>query len=107
MAPDHRVRRHGRLRIRRSEERLRSTGDRFRETFSAPATTHIRLVTESVEQSGDLAYEIGRYEITVLAPGEQPAVADQGKYLVVWQFQSERWEAMADMFNSSVPVGRK
>ncbi|PTM97590.1 uncharacterized protein (TIGR02246 family) [Mycoplana dimorpha] len=50
-----------------------------------------------VAQSGDLAYEIGTYE---LGYSTDKPVHDRGKYVVVWKKSDEDWKVMADIFNS-------
>jgi uncharacterized protein (TIGR02246 family) len=53
----------------------------------------------AVARSGDMAYEIGRFELTMTGPGGAPAVTP-GKYVVVWKKQNGRWKAVADIFNT-------
>ncbi|MFQ6084287.1 MAG: YybH family protein [Candidatus Aminicenantia bacterium] len=38
---------------------------------------------------GDLVYEIGKYGISLTLPGMSQPVADNGKYLTIWQKQSD------------------
>ena len=57
---------------------------------------HIRVVTGEVQESGDWAYEVGRFEAT--APGG--AVLNSGKYIVIWKQQANgRWKTHRDIFN--------
>jgi ketosteroid isomerase-like protein len=52
------------------------------------------------EASGELAYQTGRYELTIRPANGEP-IRDQGKYLEVWRLQSDgRWQCVADMFSS-------
>jgi len=63
------------------------------------------LDTKRIEESGDLAYGTGAYELTLSAPGGG-TIADQGKYVVVYRRQQDgTWKAVADIFNSSRPAG--
>jgi len=50
-------------------------------------------------QSGDLAYETGRYLLTTKVKG---ALQDEkGKYVVVWKKQNDgSWKVVADIFNA-------
>lgn len=64
--------------------------------------TAATLETLEVEPSGDLAVEVGRYR---LMAGE--AVADHGKYLVVWKNQGGRWMIHRDIWNTSQPAARQ
>jgi uncharacterized protein (TIGR02246 family) len=54
-----------------------------------------------VAHAGDMAFEIGSYELTIGALYERHT--DSGKYLVVWKRDEERWRVAADMFNSNLP----
>lgn len=53
-----------------------------------------------VAKSGDLAYDIGTFELkTNDAQGN--VVAEVGKYVVVWKKQPDKqWKVVADMFNT-------
>lgn len=50
-----------------------------------------------VAQSGDVAYEIGTYEVGYST--DKP-VDEKGKYVVVWKKAGDDWKVMADIFNS-------
>ena len=57
-----------------------------------------------VARSGDLAYLIGTYELTVNDAGGKP-VNDRGKYVEVWKKQADgKWKVVADIFNSDLPL---
>jgi ketosteroid isomerase-like protein len=57
-----------------------------------------------VAQSGDLAYLIGTYELSVNDYSGKP-VTDRGKYSEVWKKQADgNWKVVADMFNSDLPL---
>ena len=63
----------------------------------------ISLMTDRVEQSSDLAYEVGRYSMTV-KPTQGEPITDRGKYIVGWRRQPDgKWKATADIFNTSMP----
>ena len=55
-------------------------------------------------RSGDFAYDIGTYQLTMNDPqGKQ--MSDRGKYTVVWKKQAGgSWKAVADMFSSDLPL---
>ena len=56
-----------------------------------------------VSRSGDMAYASGTYELTMNDPSGKP-VTDRGKYLVVWEKQSDgKWKCGADIWNSDLP----
>jgi ketosteroid isomerase-like protein len=53
--------------------------------------------------SGDITYEIGTYELTFTLPNMTTEMKDHGKYLNVWQKQSDgSWKLKADTWNSDV-----
>ena len=61
------------------------------------------LTTVDVMGAGDLAYEIGKYTITIQPEGQEP-VEDMGKYVVVWKLQADgSWKLHVDIWNSSMP----
>lgn len=53
-----------------------------------------------VARSGDLAYEIGSFDLT-LADQAGKSAAHRGKYAVAWKKQANgEWRAAADIFNT-------
>jgi len=63
------------------------------------------LDTKRIEESGNLAYGSGAYELTLSPPGAA-RISDKGKYVVVYRRQADgSWKAVADIFNSSQPAG--
>ena len=52
-----------------------------------------------VEDHGKTAIEVSRF--TLYAEGD--AVADRGKYIVVWKRKKGVWKLHRDIFNSSMP----
>ena len=58
------------------------------------------LETMEVEGHGDTAIEVGRYRL--LAGGD--AVADQGKYVVVWKNDNGTWKLHRDIWTTSQPA---
>jgi uncharacterized protein (TIGR02246 family) len=64
----------------------------------------VALNTTHVETSGDLAYGLGSYRMTLGRSGEAPK-HDEGKYVVVYRKQIDgQWRAIIDMFNSNKPA---
>lgn len=52
-----------------------------------------------VAQSGDLAYEIGTFDLSLDQAGQ--SVTHRGKYVVAWKKQANGdWKAAADIFNT-------
>ena len=63
------------------------------------------LEAKRLEESGDLAYASGVYDLTLSPPGSG-TISDNGKYVVVYRRSSDgSWKAVADIFNSSRPAG--
>ncbi len=55
-----------------------------------------------IRQSGDLAYDVGRYRMTVPEKDGRTR-RDEGKYLVVWKRESSgEWKIAADSFSSDL-----
>lgn len=62
-----------------------------------------QLETIDVEASGDLAYEIGRFTLTIQPPGTEAVIA-RGKYAVVWKHVGDAWKLHVDIWNSDAPT---
>ena len=58
------------------------------------------LETIDLEDHGDTAIETGRY--TLKADGG--AVADVGKFIVIWKNESGSWKVHKDIFNTNQPA---
>ena len=60
------------------------------------------LTSVDVMGSGDLAYGIGKYTLTIQL--EEEVVEELGKYVVVWKLQADgSWKKHVDIWNSSMP----
>ena len=56
-----------------------------------------------VFSSGDLTYEVGTYELSFTLPNQTNAITDHGKYMNIWQKQSDgSWKLKVDTWNSDV-----
>lgn len=55
-----------------------------------------------VAQSGELAYDLGKYSLSYDGPNGR--VEDRGKYVVVWKKEGGEWKAAADILNSDLPA---
>ncbi len=80
----------GKEAIRQTWSQLMATPG-FALTF---ATTRIE-----VARSGDLAYEVGTFELTGNDAKGKPQTT-KGKYVVAWKKQAGSWKAAADIFNA-------
>lgn len=73
--------------------------------FDTLDATSIQLITENVVQEGNLAYEVGRFHMSMTPKGSSSLVTDDGKYVVVWRRGSDgQWRAVVDAFSSNQPA---
>jgi len=61
----------------------------------------LRFVTARVDHSGDMAFEAGRYSVTI--QGKDKSMADDGKFLRVWR-RVGAWLIVAESRSSNLPV---
>ena len=73
--------------------------------FLATGQIDLGLTVDKITQSGDLATEIGHYDITITPKGVAP-IHDKGKYLVAWRKIGGTWKIIGDIFNSDLPLPR-
>jgi len=73
--------------------------------FLAAGQIDVALTPDKVTQSGDLAAEIGHYDLTITPKGAAP-IHDKGKYLVTWRRTGGTWKIIGDIFNSDQPLPR-
>jgi ketosteroid isomerase-like protein len=75
------------------------------EEFATPGfAVSWQASTAEVSAGGDLGYTVGTYEGTMNDPEGNP-VTDRGKYVTVWKKQPDgSWKAVADIWNSDLPV---
>ena len=73
--------------------------------FLAAGRIDLKLTDENVLQSGNLATEMGRYDVTITPKGGTP-IHDSGKYVLTWQKRNGAWKAVYDIFNSDLPAPR-
>lgn len=61
------------------------------------------LDTLEVEVRNDLAYEVGRFQMTVQPQGGEAAKL-AGKYVVVWKDEGGSWRMHVDIWNGDSPA---
>ena len=61
---------------------------------------------DRVIQSGDLAVEIGHYNLKITPKGGGAPIQDNGKFQLTWQRRNGQWMATYDIFNSDRPQPR-
>ncbi len=71
--------------------------------FLTAGAIDLILTSDNVTQSGNLAVEMGHYDLSITPPGGQ-VIKDKGKYLVMWKKTNGRWWAVEDIFNSDLPL---
>ncbi|HZP86346.1 MAG TPA: SgcJ/EcaC family oxidoreductase [Burkholderiales bacterium] len=60
----------------------------------------LTLQPTEVEAFGDTAYEVGKCTM----PGDDGKLLDEGKYIVIWKRQQEKWRLHRDIWTTSVPA---
>jgi ketosteroid isomerase-like protein len=70
----------------------------------SPPITDLQFDQVEVGGSGDIAYEYGKYSLTMAVEGEEP-FQDNGKYIVILKRQPDgSWKVALDIFNSDLPI---
>ena len=63
------------------------------------------LSVDEVQATGDWAFERGRYEITLAPKAGDAPMDDTGKYITIYQRQSNgSWKIARDIWNSDQPL---
>jgi uncharacterized protein (TIGR02246 family) len=72
--------------------------------FAAAGYVSWKTAKVEVSRAGDLGYAFGAYQSMSKDVKGEP-LAHRGKYLSVWKKQPDgKWKAVADMYNSDLPV---
>ena len=70
---------------------------------SFPDITNFQIRAVEIDGSGDFAWVYGEYSMT-LTPPDAASVDDSGKYIEIWEKQSDGvWKVTHDIFNSDLP----
>ncbi len=80
--------------------------DMFAEWFEqAPAPESFTLTTDDLvlAESGEVAYEIGTYQVRGTSPAGE-TYDETGKYLVVWEDVNGEWKVAADSWSGDAPM---
>jgi len=81
--------------------------DAIREYLKGPlahGVTDLSFEVTYIKHEGHLAYDVGRYAMTV--PQDGGRKQDRGKYLTVWRRQTDgHWLIAADAWSSDLPAG--
>ena len=89
-------------------EPIANTKEAIRATWAALLAPGTAISWEpskvEVAKSGDLAYLIGTYKLSMKGP-DGKAMDDHGKMVEVWKKQpNKQWKCVADIFNSDVAM---
>ena len=69
-----------------------------------PPLGELKLLTNEIEGSSDIAAVRGTYSLLMAPPGS-PAISDTGSYVEVWRKQADgKWLIMWDIYNSHKPA---
>jgi len=83
----------------RGKEEIKKYSDRMHEM--GMKITAAKFITVEVNAAGDLAYEIGTYEMS-FEMGKMGSGDDNGKYMSVWKKQADgSWKVYAEIWNSN------
>jgi len=74
--------------------------------FLAAGQIDATVAADRVIQSGDLAVEIGHYNLKITPKGGGAPIEDAGKFTLTWQRRGGQWKGIYDMFNSDRPLPR-
>ncbi|MFO7846436.1 MAG: SgcJ/EcaC family oxidoreductase [Balneolaceae bacterium] len=77
----------GREAVRKAHEQM----------FGQGVTGQLKTISLEVSESGDLAYEVGEYQLE--AGGN---TIDHGNYLTVYKQNGDKWEICDDVISSSI-----
>lgn len=76
--------------------------ERLLRQFGDSGYEDLRLETLRVEDSGEMALEIGRYSVAIRQP-DGTIIADRGKYVKAWR-RLGAWLMVADCWSTNLPV---
>ena len=82
----------------------RSAIQEFWHTSIQMGIKNVNTTVVDIQVSGDLAYRIGKYTLTV-QPQDHPPVTDSGKFLDIWKRQADgSWKIQVDTWNNDTPA---
>ena len=65
--------------------------------------TGVMLTSTGMQLQGDLAYDMGMYQITI-QPEMGEAMTDMGKYVTLCTRENGEWKIAANIWNSDIPL---
>ena len=83
--------------------------DSIRALYTAMMQSGMKINSASftvtdVQAAGNVAYEIGTYDMTMTIPGVGE-IDDNGKYITVWKQQADKlWKVAAEIWNTDMPL---
>jgi len=78
----------------------------YRESLDAmpPVGSFTFSGEEMTPLGGDAVLVTGQFNISMMIPGAEMAIADTGKFLEVWVRQADGWKLGWDIWNSDLPL---
>ncbi|MCL4865997.1 MAG: DUF4440 domain-containing protein [Gemmatimonadales bacterium] len=78
----------------------------YRESLEAmpPVGSFTISGEEMTPLSGDAVLVTGQFNISLMIPGAEMAIADTGKFLEVWVREADGWKLGWDIWNSDLPL---
>ena len=65
--------------------------------------TELKAETVKLEVMGNMAYRIGKYNLTIQPEGSEP-ITDKGKFVQVFNREYGTWELSVSIFNTDLPM---
>jgi uncharacterized protein (TIGR02246 family) len=79
----------------------------FRELFAGYRIA-LDMPTDELRISGETAYRVGRYHVTLTPEGGGPSAQDHGKFVQIYERQEEgEWRIARGILNSAIPPARQ
>lgn len=96
--PDHGKMVEGKVAMKAANDEMMKTGMKI---------TSFETTTAKVMSSGKMVTEIGHYKMSITMPGKSDAITDSGKYLTIWEKQSDgSLKVKVEMWNTDTnPAG--
>lgn len=67
-------------------------------------TAHIEITPDETRVTGTVAYDRGRYKMTMMPRTGGPAMSDEGRYIVLLEKTEAGWVVTRDIDNSTMPM---
>jgi uncharacterized protein (TIGR02246 family) len=85
--------------LMRGKEEVRAHMDE--EMKAGMKFTDVNFETTEVIEEGDLAIEIGTYNMSMTMGDTNEPFSDQGKYVTIWEKQGNDWKVIVETWNTN------